>query len=248
MSFNIFDAPSLRDVKVGYISTDRGYVSGVGLWDANVYAKRNPGTTFVFQTREKTQYLTINEVNELTPNHLQSNAEDCKGIQMDKKSEDAPVQVIFMGGGGIGAKANPIIGRDGALIGVDMVSRGFGYKYTPTVEVRDESGIAAGAVVTVGIGTTATVYQSYDDEEDFEEYFPPHILALAPAIIPNDILAVLPSDTQGVGFGDVFSPDGKNLGSWNPNRYVDPSATPFQETVESYIKTLSELQIPWWTT
>ena len=68
MSFNIFDAPSLRDVKVGYISTDRGYVSGVGLWDANVYAKRNPGTTFVFQTREKTQYLTINEVNELTPN------------------------------------------------------------------------------------------------------------------------------------------------------------------------------------
>ena len=169
MSFNIFDAPTLRDVKVGYISTDKGYISGVGLWDANVYAKANPGTTFIFQTREKTQYLNINGVNELTPNDLQSNADDCSGVDMNKKTNDAPVQVIFQGGGGVGAQANPIIGRDGALIGIDMVSRGFGYQYPPVVEVRDESGIAAGAVVTAGIGTTATVYQSYEDEEDFED-------------------------------------------------------------------------------
>ena len=40
-SFNVFEPPTLRDVKVGYISTDRGYISGVGLWDANVYAKKN---------------------------------------------------------------------------------------------------------------------------------------------------------------------------------------------------------------
>ena len=233
MSFNIFDAPTLRDVKVGYISTDKGYISGVGLWDANVYAKANPGTTFIFQTREKTQYLNINGVNELTPNDLQSNADDCSGVDMNKKTEDAPVQVIFQGGGGVGAQANPIIGRDGALIGIDMVSRGFGYQYPPVVEVRDESGIAAGAVVTAGIGTTATVYQSYEDEEDFEDYFPPHIMALAP---PN------------VGLGSVFGPDGKNLGSWNPNKYVNPSATPFQETVEDYIRILREVQNPWWTT
>ena len=58
-SFNVFGAPTLRDVKVGYISTETGYVSGVGLWDANVYAKKNPGTTFIFNTRNRTEYLSI---------------------------------------------------------------------------------------------------------------------------------------------------------------------------------------------
>ena len=170
MAFNLFGPPTKCDIKVGYISTDRGYVSGIGIHEANVYAQANPGTTFIFATRERIKYLNINEVNKLTPNDLQSNVDDCKGIQMDKKSSQAPIQVLFMGGGGIGAKANPIIGRDGALIGIDMVSRGFGYQYPPTVEVRDESGIAAGAVVTAGIGTTATVYQTYEEEEDFEVY------------------------------------------------------------------------------
>ena len=59
-SFNVFGAPTLRDVKVGYISTETGYVSNVGLWDANVYAKKNPGTTFIFNTRDRTEYLNIN--------------------------------------------------------------------------------------------------------------------------------------------------------------------------------------------
>ena len=80
-SFNIFEPPTKCDIKVGYISTDRGYVSGVGIHDANVYAKRNPGTTFIFATREKLQYLNINEVNKLTPNDLVSSANDCTGIE-----------------------------------------------------------------------------------------------------------------------------------------------------------------------
>ena len=46
-SFNIFEPPTKCDIKVGYISTDRGYVSGVGIHDANLYAKKNPGTTFI---------------------------------------------------------------------------------------------------------------------------------------------------------------------------------------------------------
>jgi len=230
MTFNLFGPPTKCDIKVGYVSTDRGYVSGIGIHEANLYAKQNPGTTFIFATRERIKYLNINGVNQLTPNDLQSNVDDCKGIQMDKKSDDAPVQVIFMGGGGIGAKANPIIGKDGALIGIDMVSRGFGYLYPPTVEVRDESGIAAGAVVTVGIGTTATVYKTYDDEEDFEEY---DLQTCAPPI---------------VGLGSVFGPGGENLGSWDPSQYINPSKTPFQETVEEYIRTLRSVQNPWWTT
>ncbi len=230
MTFNLFGPPTKCDIKVGYISTDRGYVAGIGIHDANVYAKSNPGTTFIFATRERIRYLNINEINKLTPDDLTSQVDECKGIQMDKKSDDAPIKVIFMGGGGIGAQANPIIGRDGGVIGIDMVHRGFGYQYPPQVEVRDESGIAAGAVVIAGIGTTATVYQTYEDEEDFEVY---------------DLDTCAPRQ---VGFGSVYNIDGKNIGSWNPNRYVNPSETPFQETVEQYIKFLNAPRIPWWTT
>ena len=210
MTFNLFGPPTKCDIKVGYISTDRGYVADINIHEANVYAKANPGTTFIFASRERIRYLNINEVNKLTTDDLFSEADSCEGVNMDKKSDDAPVKVLFMGGGGIGAQANPIIGRDGGLIGIDMVSRGFGYQYPPIVEVRDESGIAAGAVVIAGIGTTATVFQTYDDEEDFEVY---------------DLETCAPKQ---VGFGSVYSIDGKNIGSWNPNRYVNPSQTLFQ--------------------
>ena len=70
MAFDLFGPPTKCDIKVGYVSTDRGYVAGIGIHDANVYAKANPGTTFIFATRERIRYLNINEVNKLTPNDL----------------------------------------------------------------------------------------------------------------------------------------------------------------------------------
>jgi len=232
-SFNVFEPPTLRDVKVGYISTDRGYVSGVGLWDANVYAKKNPGTTFIFSTREKTQYLNINEVNKLTPDDLPSDAQKCEGASIfTPDSKDADPRIIFSGGGGVGAVANPIIGRDGSLLGVDLISGGFGYKYPPQVSIQDPTGISAGAVIRAGIGSTAIKWETYEDEDEFENYFPPHIMALAP---PN------------VGFGSVYS-NGKNIGAWNPNQYINPQETPFEATVKRYMRELREIQDPWWTT
>ena len=232
-SFNVFEPPTLRDVKVGYISTDRGYISGVGLWDANVYAKKNPGTTFIFSTREKTQYLNINEVNKLTPDDLPADAQKCKGASIfTPDSEDSNPKIIFAGGGGVGAQANPIIGRDGSLLGVDLISGGFGYKYPPQVSIDDPTGISAGAVIRAGIGSTAIKWETYEDEDEFEEYFPPHIRALAP---PN------------VGFGSVYS-NGKNIGAWNPHKYINPQETPFEATVKQYMKDLRSIQNPWWTT
>ena len=232
-SFNVFEPPTLRDVKVGYISTDRGYISGVGLWDANVYAKKNPGTTFIFATREKLQYLNINEVNKLTPDDLPSDAQKCEGASIfTPDSKDSNSKIIFAGGGGVGAVANPIIGQDGSLLGVDLVSGGFGYKYPPQVSIQDPTGISAGAVIRAGIGSTAIKWETYEDEDEFEDYFPPHIMALAP---PN------------VGFGSVYS-NGKNIGAWNPNQYINPQETPFEATVKRYMKELREIQNPWWTT
>ena len=57
MTFNLFGPPTKCDIKVGYVSTDRGYVSGIGIHEANLYAKQNPGTTFIFATRERIKYL-----------------------------------------------------------------------------------------------------------------------------------------------------------------------------------------------
>ena len=232
-SFNVFEPPTLRDVKVGYISTETGYVSGIGLWDANVYAKKNPGTTFIFNTRDRTEYLNINEVNKLTVDDLPRGKDGCGGAEIFKKdSEDKDPKIIFSGGGGVGAQANPVIGQDGSLLGVHLVSGGFGYKYPPQVSVEDPTGYAAGVVVRAGIGSTVTTYQTYEDEEDFENYFPPHVMELAPPI---------------VGYGVEFSA-GKNIGAWNPNKYINPQDTPFETTVKNYMKELREVQSPWWTT
>ena len=53
-------------VRVGYIDSKRGYVSGLTVYQANKYAERNPGTQFIISNRDKVRYLNINEVNNLT--------------------------------------------------------------------------------------------------------------------------------------------------------------------------------------
>ena len=49
MGFNLFGPAKTSDIRVGYISPDRGYVQGVSICDANSYAKLNPGTTFILK-------------------------------------------------------------------------------------------------------------------------------------------------------------------------------------------------------
>ena len=63
MGFNLFGAAKTSDIKVGYISTDRGYVQGVGVCQANSHAKRNPGETFIYKpSRDKVEFLNIYQV------------------------------------------------------------------------------------------------------------------------------------------------------------------------------------------
>ena len=171
MGFNLFGPAKTSDIRVGYISADKGYVEGVSICDANSYAKLNPGTTFILKNREKIRYLNINEVNRLTPNEafVPSKSEECGGIQLDKP--DGPPRVEFYGGGGVGVKANPVISNDGSLMAVHIVSGGNGYKFPPLVKVKDGgSGNKGGGVVArAGLGVTTIKTEVYDTEEEFEE-------------------------------------------------------------------------------
>ena len=54
---NLFGPSTEDDIKVGYISTTRGYITGVGIRDANKYAKKDPGTKFILQNRDYIKYL-----------------------------------------------------------------------------------------------------------------------------------------------------------------------------------------------
>ena len=127
-----------------------GYVDGFTICEANEYAIKNPGTTFVFRNGNNViQYLNINEVNSLDPNVLIS-TDECGGI--NQKKECGPPVIQMFGGGGIGAAGNPIVGRDGSLLAVDVVRGGNGYQYPPIVAARDNCNYGSGATLTAVLG------------------------------------------------------------------------------------------------
>ena len=201
MGFNLFGPAVKGNIRVGYISTDRGYVEGVDLCEANRYAELNPGTTFIIKNRKRIEYKNINEVNKLQPKDVFVPAEpedQCKGIDLEKPY--GPPKVEFFGGGGVGVKGNAVVGKDGGILGVHLISGGHGYKYPPIVKIKDGGGNRGGGTVAVaGLGQTSIVEEIYDAEDEFEEYFPEEIKNLC-------------HDDSKVEAGRVYSPDGKDLG------------------------------------
>ena len=139
---------SFDNIKVGYISETDGYVQNVSIADANSYAELNPETEFIFiDGDEKVRFLTINEVNALTPKNLLRSDPCLTGDQ-----PCGPPKLKFFGGGGVGASANPVVDSSGNLIAVDLVSGGFGYKIPPQVQVIDPCNNGSGAVLQTIIG------------------------------------------------------------------------------------------------
>ena len=287
MSFDLFGPATKCDIRVGYISTDRGFVDRVGVHDANQYAKLNPGTIFIFRNREKVQYLNINQVNRLQPSDmlpvknageggacggivgLNGEGDTSKsldqtlglptpdiggssqfielrsGVKLDKDS----TRVNFFGGGGVGVQANPIVGKDGSLMAVDVVHGGFGYQYPPLVDISDDRGIGSGANVqafikTAGAGNTDYYIEEYDQEEDFEEY---------------DLSRCVP-ELANMPAGKRYGPDGKELGDFDPSLYIGKSKDPISLQIEKYQELLASLKdgsrldsntnriLKWWTT
>ena len=141
-------APISNDnIKVGYISEDDGYVKGKSIAQANAYEALNPGTTYIFLNGDnKVEYLSIDEVNQLTSKNL-LRTDPCKvGPQ-----PCPPPTLEFFGGGGIGAEANPVVDRQGNLLAADLVNGGFGYKTPPFVTVVDPCRNGNGAVLNTEI-------------------------------------------------------------------------------------------------
>ena len=105
-TFNIFGPVTRSEVKVGYISTTRGYVDGLNVYEANKHAQLDPGTTFIFKTRDVIRYLNINEVNALNPNELvpKSAGASCEGPKLNS-DDPTPPHIVIYGGGGVGAQA-----------------------------------------------------------------------------------------------------------------------------------------------
>jgi len=226
MSFNIFGPASKNSIRVGYISTDRGFVDNITICEANDYAKLNPGTQFIFKTRKFIKYLNINEVNKLTPDDVLSTGSTCGGIVLD--ADCGYPEAHFYGGGGVGVQGNPVFGRDGSLLAVDLVHGGFGYQYPPIVEVKDNCGFGVGAVTRAVLGEIVETVEYYDQEGDFEEY---------------EIC-----DPTDVGYGLRYGPNGEVLGDWDPTLYANLTKDPIAVEIKEYQDFLQKLQTPWWTT
>ena len=228
-TFNIFGPATRCDVKVGYISTTRGYVDNVGVYEANKYAKLDPGTVFIFKTREVIKYLTINEVNKLISNDLTPQTKTCLGPQLNL--ENPTPHIDFFGGGGVGVQANPIIGSDGSLMAVDVVEKGYGYQYPPQVKIRDDLNIGAGTLLKSKLCKDDKTYIVYDKEEDYEEYD----LTSCRGVDLND-------------YGTRRNIHGKPVGIWDPTIYANLSKDPIRAEIYEYQKYLARGLKPWWTT
>ena len=79
MSFNIFETANGQEgIRIGYIDPERGYISANSIYEANLYASKNPGTTFILETRDRVRYLSINEVNKLTQSDVKPDEVACQ--------------------------------------------------------------------------------------------------------------------------------------------------------------------------
>ena len=248
MSFDLYGPATRKDITVGYIDPERGYISNVSICEANRYAALNPGSVFILETRDGIRYLTINQVNKLTPDDIlpkeTATTASCRGIRglrpgeitprnstnADSSGTLNPPRIVITGGSGLGAVANPIIGRDGSILAVDLERGGFGYKSVPQVRVIDESLQGSGTVLRAVIGELPPTVEVFDQEEDFEVYD----------------LSTCGEDPA--SYGTRTDPDGKPLGPWDPNLFATLAEDPIRAEIQRYQDFLQRGLNPWWTT
>ena len=227
MENNVFGPLTQDSIRVGYIDPDFGYVKSVSVLDANRYAKKNPGTVFVFRDGDNNvRYLNINEVNALKPESTIPNTDNCGGIA--NKIECGPPKLQIFGGGGVGANGNLIVGSDGSILAVDLVDGGYGYKFIPNATVQDDCDFGSGAVLRVELGEVSDGFQYFESEEDFEDY-----------IIPPE---------SPVNYGSYWGPNGESLGDWNPSIFSKTGADPIELEVREFQRITQLVEKPFFST
>ena len=147
-------------------------------------------------------------------------------------------RVELQGGGGIGAVATPIIGKDGSIIHVRVVHGGFGYKYPPQVRIVDDCRRGAGAKGYSRLGSTGYVEENFDEDTDVENY--------------DFSLGEYNFDPDDSAWGSVYSMDNQTvIGDWNPANVISlTSKTGFHKELQDYLGFLKgyDPNKPWWTT
>ena len=219
----LFGKVEKDSIRVAYVHPTRGIIDNVSVKEANKYAKKNPGTTFMFWNREKLRYLTINEVNNLTVDDIKTK-ENCEGISVGKGGGPNRPALMITGCGGIGAAANAIVGDEGSVIAVDLVRGGWGYKCPPKVTLRDD-GKAGQTKFQSVLGITTTTIEM--GKFEFEEYD-----------VPED-------DTINLNH---YNEEGRELGEWDPNSYIPDPTSPNLRNIEMYSRFMRNFSQPWWHT
>ena len=95
-TINLFGPILKDDIRVGYISTTRGYFQGVTVCEANSYAKQNPGETFIYKPqRDTVKFLNINEVNKLSEDPELASKDNSCPDELDMNGIPNPVRALF---------------------------------------------------------------------------------------------------------------------------------------------------------
>jgi len=241
------------DIRVGYIDSKNGFVEGISVCKANEIAQKDPGIVFIFKSGDnKLKYLNINEVNELTTNDVLNRKESCAGV--NQKVKVGPPKIEIIGGGGVGAVGNPIIGRDGSLLAVDIVRTGNGYVFQPLVSANDESDYGGGAVLTAVLGelvvegddlvivsdasvtegltftTTRTLKSRTGTIRGYRGKNETFIYQYYDRA--DDYEEYFLCDSTLIPYGRLWGPNGEDLGEWKPTSFIggsDPILRDVQE-------------------
>ena len=156
----------------------------------------------------------------------------------NKYNAKCKARIELQGGGGIGALATPIIGEDGSILHVRVISGGFGYRVPPQVRIIDDCRRGSGARGFSVLGNTALEEENFDDDADVEEY--------------DFTLGDFNFDPDDSAWGSVYSMSNQTvIGDWNPANVISlTQTTGFQQQLQEYLAFLKgyDPNKPWWTT
>ena len=262
MSFNIFGPATKKDIRVGYIDPDLGYVQNISILEANKYAALNPGTMFILKTRDVTRYLTLNEVNALTPDVLDVDGNVCGGIQGLRPGERAPFSPLSgtgsggTGSGGTQTGSNVNISYDDGCRGRLFLSGGGGVGAVGSPIFGRDGSLLAIRVVRGGFGykyppkaklvdscrrgSGAVIRTIIGELPPTTEYFDQEE--------DFEIYDLTPDGTELSGYGLRYGVAGEILGDWDPNLFATLAADPIQLEIDKYQDFLRQGINPFWHT